>query len=396
MSAARALPVLMYHSVAPEGALSPHGWLERLSVSLEMFEATLAAWQRRGVRTVGCEEIRAFLAGKAGLGPGSVALTFDDGYLDNWVAVTPLLRRYGQRAIVFMSTDFIDPSPVPRPTLDDETAPSTWQGYLSAEEMRRMVATGAVEIQSHAATHTWEFTGPEIVDYYGPHWNISHPRCRYRFLWLNQNRERKPFALQHLRRESVPWGTPVYTYAPALVARRYVPDPEIEARVVELVAAEGGEAFFQRPDWRGALDGLVREHRQRRGDGGRLESLAERRERLRQEMAGSRSLLEGITGCPVRFLSPPQGGADEETLALARECGYELVTAPSSGKLQLNRAGGGPGWVHRCGTGYDLFGRGRSRRASLLSQRIVLARAAGNPGALLATKLVGAARRLGR
>ena len=48
-----------------------------------------------------------------------VVLTFDDGYLDNWVAVMPLLRKYGQKAIIFMSTDFIDPTSQSRPTLDE-------------------------------------------------------------------------------------------------------------------------------------------------------------------------------------------------------------------------------------------------------------------------------------
>ena len=35
-------------------------------------------------------------------------LTLDDGYLDNWVFVLPLLRRYGMRATVFVSSEFID------------------------------------------------------------------------------------------------------------------------------------------------------------------------------------------------------------------------------------------------------------------------------------------------
>ena len=68
-------------------------------------------------------------------------------------------------------------------------------------------------------SHTWEFISPRVIDYYGPHWNIEHPRCRYRFLWLNRNIGLKPFALQHLSRECVPWGTPVYEFAQSSVAQ---------------------------------------------------------------------------------------------------------------------------------------------------------------------------------
>lgn len=394
MKRLRALPVLMYHSVAPRGVLAPHGWLERLSVTVDLFEATLAEWNRRGIHTVGSDEIRGFLAGRVGLPQGSVALTFDDGYLDNWVAVTPLLRRYGHRAIVFVSTDFVDPRQVIRANLDGGVSPPTWQGYLSVPEMRAMVESGFVEIQSHARTHTWEFTSSKVIDFYGPHWNIEHPKCRYRFLWMNRHPELKPFAFDHLRRDAIPWGVPVYEFAPALVARRYLPDPELETHLVEEVAHAGGESFFSRPDWRSVLEREVEKHRARYGDRGRFETEEERRRRICHELAASRTFLEQATGRPVLFLSPPQGGADAETLELARNCGYDLVTAPSGGRLRLNRAGHGASWVYRCGTGYDLFGRGGSTAVSLRSQRFVLARSSAVPGAALLTRGVGAIRRL--
>jgi len=145
MSAAKALPVLMFHSVAPPGVLAPHGWLERISTPLDLFGAMLDDWRRRRVRTIGVDDLRAFLAGRS-LPSGSVLLTFDDGYLDNWVALLPLLRRHDQRAVVFVSTDFIDPRPELRPTLDDPGATVEWQGYLSPGELRAMAASGYVFI----------------------------------------------------------------------------------------------------------------------------------------------------------------------------------------------------------------------------------------------------------
>ncbi|MFQ5694979.1 MAG: polysaccharide deacetylase family protein, partial [Terriglobia bacterium] len=310
------------------------------------------------------------------------------------VAVTPLLERYGQKAIVFITTDFIDPSGELRPTIKESPSPVKWQGYLSIPELRAMAASGHIEIQSHAMTHTWEFVSPEIVDFYGPHLTMDQVGCDYRFLWLNRNRALKPFALQHLRREAVAWGTPVYRFAPALVARRYRPDPDIETKLVETVAREGGKEFFRRTDWRAHLERLVEDHRRRFGDRGSYETEEERRARICNELHGSRTFLEQLIGQPVRFLAPPQGGSNEETLILARKCGYDLVTAPGTAGVRLNHPGAGRGWVHRCSTGYNLFGRRASLSTSLRSQRIVLARYSGEAMAMAITKAVGAYRRL--
>ena len=391
----RALPVFRYHSVAPPGTLAPHRWLERISVPLDAFEATLADLSRRNVRTVGTDEIAGFLSGRITLPRGSVALTFDDGYLDNWVGVAPLLERYGHKAIIFVSTDFIDPTDRTRSTVAD-AGEVRWQGYLSAAEMRAMTESGVAEIQSHARTHTWYPISPRIVDFYRPDRNIEHERCRYRFLWLNRHPELKPFALEHLHREAVPWGTPVYEFAPALVARRYFPDPELERVLVEFVNDAGGESFFERPDWNHELHRLVDGYRDRYGERGSFEGEEARRRRVRDELAGSRARLEEITGRPVRFLAPPQGGSTPETLELARECGYELVTAKGGASMRLNRRGDGLGWVHRVGVGESIFGTNGSRRWSLLSQRIVAARAGGSIGAAMLTRLTAAGRGMAR
>jgi peptidoglycan/xylan/chitin deacetylase (PgdA/CDA1 family) len=162
------------------------------------------------------------------------------------------------------------------------------------------------------------------------------------------------------------------------------------------VAAAGGEGFFRDQDWRQQLDRLVADHRAAHPGGDEFESEAERRARIRDEMAGSRAILEEITGAPVTFFSPPQGGADHETLALALDCGYELVTAPSGGSVRLNLHGSGERWVYRCGTGFNLLPRGASHGRALLSQRITLARYAGTPGAGILTRGFGAMSRVRR
>ncbi len=394
--AGAAVPVLMLHSVAPADALAPHRWLQRLATRPELIEATFDSWRRRGMRTLRVGELRSFLAGHGRPPDRAVVLTLDDGYLDNWVALAPLLEAYGFNAVVFVSTDFVDPRPVVRPRVGDRDREQVleWRGYLSWDEMRAAEATGAVEIQSHAKTHTWYFTSDTIVDYYRPGNAMTGPRSRLRFLWLNAHEDRKPFALEEMGDTSVPWGTPVYEYAPALVARRFFPDPSEGGHLADFVARRGGAALFDRPDWREQLDAELARFRSGSRPTGAYETDDERTARVRDELGESRRVLSERLGHPVEFLSFPQGGMDETTERLAFEAGYSLWTMPSRAGSRAARAADGPHRVYRCGGGYGLFGDERGTAASLLSQRLVLARHFGNPLAGAVTRAVGLVRRV--
>jgi peptidoglycan/xylan/chitin deacetylase (PgdA/CDA1 family) len=391
-----AVPVLMLHSVAPSDALAPHRWLQRLATSPELIEATFDAWRRRGMRTLRVDELRSFLTGQAPPPDRAVVLTLDDGYVDNWVALTPLLQAYGFNAVVFVSTDFVDPRPIVRPRREPDGRDQTfaWRGYLSWDEMRAAEATGALEIQSHAKTHTWYFTSDKVVDYYRPGNALTGPRSRLRFLWLNAHEDRKPFALEEMGDASVAWGTPVYEFAPALVARRYFPDPREGHHLVEFVANNGGAALFDVPDWRERLDAELGRLRSGSRPAGAFETDDERTVRLRFELSESRRLLSGRLGHPVDFLSFPQGGMDDAAERLALEEGYSLWTMPSRAGSRAARVADGPHRVYRCGGGYGLFGDARGTRTSLLSQRLVLARHLGNPLASAVTRAVGLVRRV--
>jgi peptidoglycan/xylan/chitin deacetylase (PgdA/CDA1 family) len=55
---------------------------------------------------VGVDELCAFAAGGA-LPPNALAITFDDGYLDNYSQALPILQKHGCKAIFFVATSFI-------------------------------------------------------------------------------------------------------------------------------------------------------------------------------------------------------------------------------------------------------------------------------------------------
>lgn len=161
------VPIFTYHSVSDAPDWLP--WAPNISMPSALFARHLRIIRKAGCRVIATTDlVQARLAGRS-VPPRSVVLHLDDGYLDNWVAAFPLLRRYGMPATVFVSTDFIDRTRGLRPTLEDVQAGRAraddlqWPGYLNVDELRAMEGSGLVEIQAHGTDHARVFTGPGVI-----------------------------------------------------------------------------------------------------------------------------------------------------------------------------------------------------------------------------------------
>lgn len=172
MKIARAVPVLMYHHVSPNPGL--------VTVSPENFRAQMRYLAENGWRTLGLDELARFLAGEP-LPAKSVAITFDDGYLDNWIYAHPVMAEFGLHGAIFLVTGWIGDGP-PRPHASrakvgaGETAPvpatpnhSACKAAIAAGradeavlrwgEIEAMRTAGTFEFHSHTHTHTrWDQT----------------------------------------------------------------------------------------------------------------------------------------------------------------------------------------------------------------------------------------------
>ncbi len=160
----RAIPVFMYHHV---------NWHEGDLVTLSPlgFETHLRTLKERGYQTLFLDELVSMLRGETVALQPSVALTFDDGHLDNWVFAFPLLQKYGMKATIFVITSWMGegnerdrwtPEGPPGAGLPPilrhrEVKKKAAQGdgtvALNWNELRAMEASGRVDIQSHTHFH---------------------------------------------------------------------------------------------------------------------------------------------------------------------------------------------------------------------------------------------------
>ncbi|MBI2844754.1 MAG: polysaccharide deacetylase family protein [Armatimonadetes bacterium] len=379
---AYSVPVLMYHSVGPvipgapwSAARLPADNCDRawriwtstgipwadLRTPIETFEDQLRAMSEAGYAAVTLEEVYAYMLGERNLPSPCVAITFDDGYLDNYVYAYPLLKKYGFKATVFMSTDFVDPCPVPRPTLEDVWSGKVEQdelenfGFLSWAEMKAAEESGILDIQSHTVTHTWQFSSQKVIDFHSPEsyypwlaWNECPPK-KHRYMWEDQV-------------NLAPLGAPVYEHQRALAGPCYIPDQSLRDYLSEVPQKMGGEMLFSEPEWRQALREQVRAFIGRYGDIGRMETEEEYLDRARFELVESKRLIEENLGREKRILCWPGGKQSPKMVELAKGLGYVSMTksADATGRTP-NVPGADAAWIRRIGC-QDSWKRGQGAR----------------------------------
>lgn len=167
MSFGQPLPVLMYHHVSPKPGL--------VTCSPENFRAQMAWLAGHGWKTLSTDAFAEALA-SGRIPEKSVLVTFDDGYLDNWVYAHPVLDEFGQRATIFLITGWISEGQkrphagqagVPEVPTHKQAMAAASEGrfddaFLRWSEVEAMRNAGTFDFHSHTHTHTrWDRTVAE-------------------------------------------------------------------------------------------------------------------------------------------------------------------------------------------------------------------------------------------
>ena len=316
----RKIPVLNYHSVSADPE-----WLQiadQVSLTPAAFERQLQYLNRHGYRTLFISELSDVLAGTRRLAPKVkyVALTFDDGYADNWMAAFPLLQAYGFKATLFVSTGFIEDAATCRPFGWPMSGNARdWSGYLTWPELRTMRASGLIEIQSHGQAHTRVLAGTTPKGFVGP----GKPN-----LWLlwNTRPETRSSWWRELAADRSLWGHPVFPQAPALAHRAWRPDPDAVSHVMSWAQAAAGQALAM-PDWERRLHAEWRRGGHAAGKTGSWESQEEYERRVEEDVRSAKQVLERELHTQVNALCWPENAFSEAGERIARGAGYTITVS---------------------------------------------------------------------
>lgn len=162
------VPVLCYHNVGGNG------------VPRALFRRQMDWLARKGYRTLGLAELRAMLAGQRAVGR-SVMLTFDDGFRDLATYIGPVLAEHGFGGLVFVISGRLRPDDAPGTDAeiiaDQAHAAFTQHGdrsaWLSATELRGLLAASTFEAGSHTSRHAMIPVGPVRPGPVPAHWSYD-------------------------------------------------------------------------------------------------------------------------------------------------------------------------------------------------------------------------------
>jgi peptidoglycan/xylan/chitin deacetylase (PgdA/CDA1 family) len=129
------VPVLMYHAVRPEVTRGA-----RLIVSVKSFDRQMQFLKERQYNVVSLEKIAEFIREKRKIPPKTIAITFDDGYWDNYTYAYPILKKYNLPATIFLITKEVDN----KVGLGDKL---TWENVILMQD------SGLITFGSHALSH---------------------------------------------------------------------------------------------------------------------------------------------------------------------------------------------------------------------------------------------------
>lgn len=343
-----AIPVVMYHSV---GRSIPYWQWSFLTVPWKIFENQLRCLKKSGFQSVNLKQLGAHISGTKELPGRCIVLTFDDGYLDNWTYVAPLLKKYGFSGTLFVNPEFVHPENIIRPTLaavwksTEKEANLERRGFMSWQELRLAEKEGVLDVQSHAMSHTWYETSNNIVDFHHPHGKTY---------WLEWNRspQKKPYYLLSPESPQIKLGTPIYEHGKSLEVRRFFPDKRETVYLQNYVQQNGGDDFFLKKDWSTILNKEVDSFRRQHALNTYTETKSAYLQRINYELCESKKIIENQLEKSVDYFCWPGGGYSEEIKQIALQ-NYKAITLSSADPAEhSNRVGENPAFIRRFGAPY--------------------------------------------
>lgn len=124
------VPVIMYHKIDENSATSA------LSVSPRSFERQMNFLKKHKYNVVPVVDVAHMLRDKRRIPPKTIAITFDDGYENNYTYVYPVLKKLDLPATIFVVTDWVGRD-----------------GYMTWDQIKEITQNSKIAIGNHTKTH---------------------------------------------------------------------------------------------------------------------------------------------------------------------------------------------------------------------------------------------------
>ena len=289
-----------------------------------------------GYRSVTADEIAGYVLGDLQLPARSVGLCFDDAWKSLASVAAPLLTQHGLTAVTYA---------IPARITENGEGNSP---FVTWTELSALHLSGVIDVQSHTYSHSRVFASPDVEGFVQPGYEATP--------LLNRPQLTAPPALAFVMPADL--GAPLYAMRSRMSdGRRALVSLEAHARCVDLVAREGGAAFFSRPDWQATLKTIAAST-----PPVSFERAGEQERAIEDELARSREVLnERLKTRSVAHICLPWGVSGKRTEAMLKRTGYRSAFANRLRGQHAVHAGDDPYWLKRLPNHYitRLPGRGR-------------------------------------
>jgi peptidoglycan/xylan/chitin deacetylase (PgdA/CDA1 family) len=139
--------IMMYHMISEQ---IPQQKKSGLRVSSSMFEKHLEYFSNNGWKFIKMSELDNYAEENK-----IVAITFDDGYLDNYTKALPLLKKYNACATLYLVIDRHQNDWSVKKNIKHNSGVLAAEEKLSNEHVQEMVDSDVFELGGHTITHPY-------------------------------------------------------------------------------------------------------------------------------------------------------------------------------------------------------------------------------------------------
>ncbi len=131
------VPIVMYHGTVPKSKD-----LGKFVITPKELESDIKYLKDRGYTSITMTDLINYVYNDRELPSKPVMLTFDDGYYNNYIYATPILKNYDMKGVISVVGEFTEASTkIPENNVQ--------YSYVTWEQIKNMSDSGIYEIQNH-------------------------------------------------------------------------------------------------------------------------------------------------------------------------------------------------------------------------------------------------------